>query len=89
MSKCAQVRLTALQEANDALTADAAHVPEREGQPSSLGRSIQDAMAMLQDSPILRERSRNITNVKRPAFAGAFLDSASRGINRLIDVFLH
>lgn len=89
MSKCAQVRLNALQEANDALTADAAQVPEREGEPSTLGRSIQDAMAMLQDSPILRERSRNVTNVKRPAFAGAFLDPDSCGATRLIDVYLH
>lgn len=83
------MRLTALQEANDALTADAAQVPEREKEPSTLGRSIQDAMAMLQDSPILRERSRNITSVKRPALAGAFLDPDSRGMTRLIDVFLH
>ena len=83
------MRLDALQEANDALTADAAQVPERAGEPSTLGRSIQDAIAMLQDSPILRERSRNITNVKRPAFAGAFLDPNSCGTTWLIHVSLH
>ena len=83
------MRLDALQEANDALTADAAQVPERAGEPSTLGRSIQDAIAMLQDSPILRERSRNITNVKRPAFAGAFLDPNSYGTTWLIHVSLH
>ena len=77
------MRLNALQEANDALTADAAQVPERAGEPSTLGRSIQDAMAMLQDSPILRERCRNTSNVKRPAFAGVCLDPKSHGMTRV------
>lgn len=66
-----QVRLSALQEANDALTTDAARVPERASEPTALGRSIQDAMAMLQDSPILRERSRNTANIVRLSPSGA------------------
>ncbi len=65
-----QVRLSALQEANDALTTDAARVPERASEPTALGRSIQDAMAMLQDSPILRERSRNAANIRRLSPSG-------------------
>ncbi len=72
-----QVRLNALQEANEALTADAAQVFDRAGEPSTLGRSIQTAMDMLQDSPILRERGRNTANIKRPASAGALLDLES------------
>ena len=65
-----QVRLSALQEANDAFTANAARVPER-AEPTALGRSIQDAMAMLQDSPILRERNKNAVNIRRLSPAGA------------------
>lgn len=66
----AQVRINALQETNEALTAHAARAPERRDEPSALGRSIQSAIAMLQDSPILRERSRNTTNVKHLSSAG-------------------
>ncbi len=66
-----QVRLSALQEANDAFMSDAARVPERAAEPSALGRSIRDAMAMLQDSPILRERNRNAANIRRLSPAGA------------------
>lgn len=65
-----QLRIEALQEANEALTAEAARAPEQAGGPTALGRSIQDAMAMLQDSPVLRERSRNATNIKRPIYDG-------------------
>ena len=72
-----QVRLGALQEANDALTSGAARVPQPADGPSALGRSIQDAMAMLQDSPILREQSRNATNTRRLSPSGLDLAPSS------------
>lgn len=75
-----QVRLSALQEANDALTSDAARVPERANRPSALSRSIQDAMAMLQESPILREHNRSNTNIRRLSPSGSdWLPTQTRG----------
>ena len=64
-----QVRISALQQANGALMAEAAKAHECPEEPSALGRSIQGAIALLQDSPILCERSRNASNIRRPSSA--------------------
>ena len=68
-----QVRISALQQANGALMAEAAKAHSCPEEPSALGRSIQDAIALLQDSPILRERSKNSSNIRRPSSAPGVL----------------
>ena len=64
-----QVRISALQQANGALMAEAAKAHACLEEPSALGRSIQSAIALLQDSPVLRERSKNSSNIRRPSSA--------------------
>ncbi|CAK0783408.1 hypothetical protein CVIRNUC_006607 [Coccomyxa viridis] len=64
-----QVRISALQQANGALMAEAAKAHACPGEPSALGKSIQSAIALLQDSPVLRERSQNSSNIRRPSSA--------------------
>ena len=64
-----QVRISALQQANGALMAEAAKAHTCPEEPSALGKSIQSAIALLQDSPVLRERSKNSSNIRRPSSA--------------------
>ena len=69
-----QVRISALQQANGALMAEAAKAHACPEEPSGLGRSIRSAIELLQDSPVLRERSKNSSNIRRPSSAPGVLD---------------